>query len=93
MRLKKNQIEKLSSSILKYLLEKKVITPRADEKKIKQRIYDVILKDMLEEDKLDADARKILEAHADKLRDTDADYHRAFSMIKQKLAKERDIVI
>lgn len=93
MRLTKEQIEKVSSLILEGLKGKGLIEFKTDERKVLDKINDVILSDMRAEDALDREVEEILKTHASSVNAGKVDYRKMFQMIKTKLARERGIVL
>lgn len=93
MKLTKEQVEKISALILDGLKEKNLIVFKADEKKVLEKINDVILEDLRAEDDLDKEVEEILKSHTGQIDSQRLDYRKMFNMIKGKLARERGIVI
>ncbi len=48
---------------------------------------------MVEEDKLNKDVEKLLAAHEDEIARGNMDYRKVFELTKQKLAKDRGMVL
>ncbi len=93
MKLKREQIQRLSEKVLRDLIAKKVVTLRVPEPKVVAKIADVITSDFSAESTLDADARKLLDNYRSQISSGELDEHRAFQMIKKQLAKERKIIL
>lgn len=93
MKLSREQIDKLSRSILETLRDKHLMVIKSDEHKVIARITEVMLKDMHAEEDLDREVEKVLEAHTREITSGKLDYKRMFTMLKAKLAKERGIVL
>ncbi|HOI45411.1 MAG TPA: DUF507 family protein [Candidatus Aminicenantes bacterium] len=92
MRLNKNQIEHMSSIIVRNLAkEGKIIID--DRTRLLEEISALITDEFQKEDKLDQEVREILSKHIDKIRKENIEYQTMFRMIKTKLAKERNIVL
>ncbi|MDD8015266.1 MAG: DUF507 family protein [Acidobacteriota bacterium] len=92
MRLNKNQIEHMSSIIVRNLAkEGKIIID--DRMRLLEEISALITDEFQKEDKLDQEVREILSKHIDKIRKENIEYQTMFRMIKTKLAKERNIVL
>lgn len=92
MRLNKNQIEHMSSIIVRNLAkEGKIIID--DRMRLLEEISALITEEFQKEDKLDQEVREILSKHIDKIRKENIEYQTMFRMIKTKLAKERNIVL
>ncbi|MGQ9618338.1 MAG: DUF507 family protein [Candidatus Aminicenantia bacterium] len=92
MRLSKNEIDYLAFEIVKTLLnEKKIIT--LDREALVENIAKILTDDFAQEDKLDEEVREILNKYSEEIRKGNIEYQTIFRMIKQKLAKERKIVL
>jgi len=92
MRLSKNQIEHLSFVILRDLLKQEKIIVEDKHRQI-EILIDLITEEFQKEDKLDQEVRGILSEHLEKIRNENIEYQTMFRMIKNKLAKERNIVL
>ncbi len=94
MRLKKEQVDRLAEKVLSDLDMAKLISLKGDRTKILDAVKTVILNDIKAEADLEADAERILDQT---LRASggaaDIDRHKMLKMIKDKLAKERKIVL
>ncbi len=94
MRLKQEQIEKLAEKIFTDLDTAKLVAIKVDRKQVLETIRGVIMQDMKSEDDLEKEAERILDQT---LRATGGgvgiDRHKMLKMIKEKLAKERSIVL
>jgi hypothetical protein len=94
VRLKKEQIERLSDTIFSDLETAQLISLKTDKKQILETIKGVIINDMKSEEDLEKEAERILDQT---LRatggGTEIDRHKMLRMIKEKLAKERNIVL
>jgi hypothetical protein len=94
VRLKKEQIERLSDIIFSDLETAQLISLKTDKKQILETIKGVIINDMKSEEDLEKEAERILDQT---LRatggGTEIDRHKMLRMIKEKLAKERNIVL
>ncbi len=92
MRLSKNQIEHMSFVIARNLLkEEKIISD--DKQNLIGGLINLITEEFQKEDKLDQEVRGILNEHMEKIRKDNIEYQTMFRMIKNKLAKERNLVL
>ncbi|MGA1843457.1 MAG: DUF507 family protein [bacterium] len=92
MRLRKRQIESIAENIVGELIKDEAL--RCDNNEdLKASIRHVIMEDLLVEDKLNDEVRQILEAHSSEIRQGSIEYHKMFRLVKEKLAKERNIVL
>jgi len=87
------KIEEIASLVLKGLKEKNIITLKADEAKVLERMQEAIITDLQAEEELDKEVEGILNAHAGAIDDEGADYRKMFRMLKNKLVQERGIII
>lgn len=92
MRLRKRQIESIAENIVGELIKDESLTCDNIEE-LKGFIRHVITEELLVEDKLNEEVRQILEAHSSEIRQGSIEYHKMFRLVKEKLAKERNIVL
>ena len=84
--------ERMAGAIVKRLQVKKLVETK-DEARARAAVRKVLLEDLQAEERLDAEARQILQEHTKVIRDTAVDYGRLFSLVKGKLAKERGFIL
>jgi len=82
----------MAAAIVKRLTVRKVVDVK-DEAAAKATIRQVVLDDLASEDRIDADARKLLLEHAKLIKDSSADYRQLLGKVKEKLARERGFVL
>jgi len=92
MRLRKRQIESIAENISQELTKDGSIKCQ-DTDDLKALIRKYITEDLLIEEKLNEEVRQILEAHSSQMRQGSIEYHKMFKLVKEKLAKERNIII
>ena len=80
------------SAVVKRLTVRKVAEIK-DEHTALAAIRQVVLDNLNAEEQLDADARKLLMDHAKQIKDSAADYRQLLGKVKEKLARERGIVL
>jgi hypothetical protein len=78
--------------VLKRLTTKKVIEVK-DEAAARAAIRHVVIENLVAEEKLDTDARKLLLDHAKAIKDSSADYRRLFGKVREKLARDRGFIL
>ncbi len=93
MRLKKEQIHKIAELVIKSLQAKKLVTFKVSEEKILSRAIEIMTQNMLMEDKLEDDVRRMMEQYKDQIEKGQVDRQKVFQMIKKQLIKERNLVI
>ncbi|MBI5893212.1 MAG: DUF507 family protein [Deltaproteobacteria bacterium] len=87
------QVEKISRMILEDLKQKELIIFKADEGVVLKRILEIFTGDMKAEDDLDREVENIMKQYQNEIDKGRMDYRKMFSMIKNKLVKERGIVL
>ena len=92
MKLTTSQIQRLSEKILNQWKSQNIITFKVDEKVVLQTIIDCIADDFKREEQLDQDVQALMD-QMEKEHEGQFQRHRMFPMLKQKLAKERKIIL
>ena len=94
MRLKKEQIDRLAEKVIADLTNEKLVVFKKERTAVLETIKAVIRDDISKEEELEREAERLLEQT---LRaaggGADIDRHKMLKMIKQKLAKDRNIVL
>jgi hypothetical protein len=94
MRLKDDQISRLATKILADLTDAGLIDLRTDHGAVLAGIKGAIAADLKTEETLDRDAERLLDETLRAMKGTaDIDRHKMLRMIKERLAKERKIVL
>lgn len=93
MRLPREMIKHLADTIAANLETRGLVKYDVSKDVISARIVETITADMSAEDKLNEDVKKLLAAHEDEISRGQMDYRKVFELTKQKLAKERGIVL
>ena len=93
MRLPKEMIKHIADTIAANLESNGLVKYEVARDVISAKIAETITKDMLAEDKLNEDVKTLLSAHEAEISRGQMDYRRVFELTKQKLAKERGIVL
>ena len=84
--------ERMAAAIVKRLTTRKVVDVK-DEAAAKAAIRHVVIENLASEDRIDADARKLLLDNAKLIKDSAADYRQLLGKVKEKLARERGFVL
>ncbi len=93
MRLSGDMINHIALAIASNLERKGMARYEVPKNVIAAKIAAVITDNMLAEDKLNAEVEKILSAHEAEIAKGQMDYRKVFELTKQKLARERGIVL
>ena len=92
MRLKKEFVEKIAKKIVASLKTKGEIIWEAPVEELEAIIADVIVDDLMVEDRLNEEVKMMLESNTDEYDRRMMDYGRAFQLVKSKLARERGLI-
>jgi hypothetical protein len=82
----------MAAAIVKRLAVRKVVDVK-DEAAAKAAIRHVVIENLASEDRIDADARKLLLDNAKLIKDSAADYRQLLGKVKEKLARERGFIL
>ncbi|MBI1724734.1 MAG: DUF507 family protein [Candidatus Tectomicrobia bacterium] len=93
MRLRKEMIERVSGKVVDRLVRRELVTEDADIGELRQRVSRVIEADLSVEDRLNEEVKELLRDYQDEMDKSNVDYSRLFTMVKTKLARERNLVL
>jgi hypothetical protein len=85
--------QRMADAVLKRLTARKIVEVRGDDHSVKAAIRHVVIDNLAAEERLDADARKLLLDHAKMIKDSAADYRQLLGKVKEKLARERGFIL
>lgn len=83
---------RMAEAVLKRLVGRRFIETR-DETRARDAVRRILSENLLAEEKLEADARALMQDHAKEIRDSASDYKRLFTLVKGKLARERGFTL
>ncbi len=84
--------ERMATQVVKRLAARRVVEVR-DEAAARAAVRHVVLDNLLTEERLDEDARRLLLDHAKLIKDSAADYRQLLGKVKEKLARERGFIL
>jgi len=93
MKLTREQVEKIMRTVLEKLKEKELVEMKSTETKLLERMTEVFVADLRAEDSLDREVEEILKGHSGEIDSQRLDYRKMFSIVKNKLARERGIIL
>lgn len=93
MRLRKEMIERIANKIVERLFRRELISEDSNQEVLRIRIAHVIETDLMVEDRLNDEVKEILRDFEDEMDRGNVDYSRMFTMVKTKLARERNLVL
>ena len=91
MKLKQDQLDKLSRLLLESYRAQELLKPNRDELAILAKIQGVISQNFAEEEAIEEEARKMLASHTQATRDMD--HFKMFLIAKQKLAAKKGFIL
>jgi hypothetical protein len=93
MKLSEKQIERMAAAVIHGLMEGGFAVPKGDRAGVEGAVREVIAADLQAEEDLDREVERLLAPHTGRLDAEGADYRKMFALLKQKLARERGIVL
>ena len=93
MRLRKEMIERVSEKVVDRLVRRDLVTEDADLEELRHRVARIIESDLSVEDRLNEEVKDLLRDYQDEMDKSNVDYSRLFTMVKTKLARERNLVL
>ncbi len=93
MRIPKSWIRPIARRIIKNLLLKELVEPLAPEETLLEVTEKIILEELMVEDRLNEEVREILKKYESEIEKGRLDYRKLFELTKQKLVKERNIIL
>jgi hypothetical protein len=93
MKLNKEMVDYLAKQIVVQLEEKGHIDTGDEQLGVSETVAGIITRDLLVEDELNEEVKVILENMGDELDKNNINYRKMFQMVKQKLARERGLIL
>jgi hypothetical protein len=93
MRIPKSWVPVLAKEILQELLRKGSVELNDSTEQVTQVLEELILEELMVEDRLNDEIRELLKQYDSEIEKGRLDYRRLFDMTKQKLIRERNIII
>jgi hypothetical protein len=93
MRIPKSWVPLLTSKIIDNLISKDLIKPAVDPARLITETGQIIMEELAVEDRLNDEVRELLKSHAREIEQGRLDYRKLFDLTKQKLVKERNLIL
>jgi len=93
MRIPKNWIPYIANNIIENLLKKDMIELVVSKEQLLEEAEKLILDELMVEDKLNEEIRELLKKYETEIEKSKVDYRKLFEMTKQKLVKQRNLVL
>jgi len=83
----------MAKRIINNLIAREMITPKIPVEKLIEQADAIILAELMLEDRLNNEVRELLKKHETDIERNRMDYRKLFELTKQKLVKERNLVL
>lgn len=93
MRLSDTRLERLASEIVDLLADRDDVRLQADDAKLLQGVATIMADELTVEERIDAEAREILETYRNDIAAGRLDYHELFRKVKSRLVHERKAIL
>ncbi len=93
MRLNTTRVRHMATIVVERLMERGLLQVDGKPDPVIQQVESAITTELQVEDRLNADVREMLKQFDREFTEGRADYQKMFSMVKQKLIKERGLVL
>jgi len=93
VRIPKTWVRPVTERIVRELLENDLLEPAVSKEKLIQEAEALILDELMVEDRLNDEVREVLKKYEGEIEKGRLDYRKLFDLTKQKLIKERNLVL
>ena len=93
MRIPKTWVPLITKKVVDSIVSKQLITPRVPPDKLLSNTEELILNELMVEDRLNDEVRELLKKHNADIEHGRLDYRKLFDMTKQKIVKERNLIL
>ncbi|MFQ5456481.1 MAG: DUF507 family protein [Nitrospirota bacterium] len=93
MKLPKERVRFIANLIGNELISRGFIEPVIEKSILIERIEDIITDDLVIEDRLNEEVKNILTQYNNKIKTGEIDYRKMFLLIKNRLIKERGLIL
>lgn len=93
MRIPKSCVPVLAREIAKELLARDFIELKVSEGQFKKVIEELVLEELMVEDRINDEVREMLKQYDAEIEKGRLDYRKVFDLTKQKLVRERNIIL
>jgi len=93
MRLSKERVRHLAETVATRLQQEGLAEVTGDRKALVEVLQQAVTEELSLEDRLNAEVRQLLKAYEQQIEQGQVDYQKMFVMIKQKLVRERGLIL
>ncbi|HAK88421.1 MAG: hypothetical protein A2077_04420 [Nitrospirae bacterium GWC2_46_6] len=93
MRIPKSWVPSMAKHIVENLMKKELIEPDISVDALSEETEKLLLEELMAEDRLNDEVRQLLRKYETDIERGRLDYRKLFDMTKQKLVRERNIIL
>jgi hypothetical protein len=93
MRIPKSWTHLLAKKIVDNIISKELVKPSVNLEKLLSETEELLLNELTVEDRLNEEVRELLKKYAPEIERGHLDYRRLFELTKQKLVRERNLIL
>ncbi len=93
MRIPKSWVPIMARRIAENLVSKEMVSPTVPMEKFIEKTEEIMTEELMVEDRLNEEVRELLKKFAADIEQGRMDYRKLFDLTKQKLVKERNLVL
>ena len=92
MGLQRDYVVYLSKRVVDELVRRQMIEIPV-QSALRERVLEVMTEELSVEDRINEEARTLLKDYAEQMRQTGVSYHEMFKMVKNKLVREKKVIL
>jgi uncharacterized protein len=93
MRLSKERVRHIAETVVARLVQDGHVALGGAQKLLVEAVHQAVTDELMVEDRLNNEVRQLLKAYEHQIEAGQVDYQKMFTMIKQKLVRERGIIL
>ncbi|MBA3071497.1 MAG: DUF507 family protein [Nitrospirae bacterium] len=93
MRIPKTWVSLITKKVVDSIISKQLITPRIPIEQLLSNTEELIMNELLAEDRINEEVREMLRKHNSEIERGKVDYRKLFELTKQKIVKERNLIL
>lgn len=93
MRIPKSWVSLITKKVIEGIISKQLITPLVPMDKLLSDVEELILNEIMVEDRLNEEVRELLRKHNPEIERNRLDYRKLFELTKQKIVRERNLIL
>lgn len=93
MRIPKTWVSLITKKVVDGIISKQLITSRIPIEQLLSNTEELIMDELMAEDRISEEVREILRKHNSEIERGKVDYRKLFELTKQKIVKERNLIL